>query len=147
MDGFTKLFGSLISSTVWSYDDKTRLVWITMLAMKNGKHVVNSSVPGLANYARVSLEDCEKALEILKSPDKYSSSKEHDGRRIQEVEGGWLILNGEKYKARLTPESVLEYRRNWQKNYRNKVKTEPPKGIHGPASIREALAIKQESRE
>ena len=33
MNGYTKLFNSIITSTIWTEDDKTRLVWITMLAL------------------------------------------------------------------------------------------------------------------
>lgn len=38
------------------------------------------------------------ALVELSSPDQYSSSPDHEGRRIKHIEGvGWSILNHEKY--------------------------------------------------
>lgn len=73
-----------------------------MLALKDRDHVVNASLPGLADYARISLAKCKEALEILKAPDEFSSSKEFGGRRIREVDGGWEILNGEKYHQKLS---------------------------------------------
>ncbi len=93
MTGFTKLFASIVMSTIWREDDKTRIVWITLLALSDKDGVVEGSIPGLAHVASVSIEDCERALETLQKPDKYSRSPEHDSRRIEPVYGGWLILN------------------------------------------------------
>src|SRR6516162_3311913 len=95
---YTKIFSSLIASTIWREDDKTRLVWITLLALKDERHVVMGSVPGLADLARVSLEECQRALEKLSAPDTWSGNQEHEGRRIEKCEGGWLILNGAYYQ-------------------------------------------------
>ena len=101
MAGFTKLFSEIVTSSIWSEDDKTRLVWITLLALvDNPKGEVPASIPGLANAARVSIKDCEKAVKILESPDEYSRTKEHEGRRIQPIDGGWLIINYEKHRNR-----------------------------------------------
>src|SRR5262249_24620720 len=79
-------------------DDKTRIVWITLLALSDKDGYVAGSIPGLADLARVSIPECERALEKLQQPDKYSRSPEHDGRRIHAVEGGWLVLNRAKYR-------------------------------------------------
>jgi hypothetical protein len=96
---YTKLFNKVLASSIWNEDDKTRIVWITMLAMQNQRHIVEGSVGGLAHMARVSLPDCQKAIEILSSPDPDDSSKVDDGRRIRPLEhGGWLIVNGEVYR-------------------------------------------------
>lgn len=99
MTGYTKLFSSITDSTVWREPDRTRLVWITMLAMADADGYVAASVPGLADRARVPLEDCLKALEAFKSPDEWSRTKEYDGRRIVDVDGGWQLLNHGKYRA------------------------------------------------
>jgi hypothetical protein len=69
-----------------------------MLAMSDRDGVVEASVPGLADAARVSLSDCADALERLKQPDEYSRSSDFDGRRIADVDGGWEILNYSKYR-------------------------------------------------
>lgn len=97
-DTFAKLASKIITSSIWQLDDHTRLVWITMLALKDKDHLVVASVPGLAHMARVPLEDCRKALEILSSPDPDSQTKDDDGRRIKRTDNGWLIINGEKYR-------------------------------------------------
>lgn len=116
--GYTKLFSSIVASTIWREDDKTRIVWITMLAMKDERHVVEASIPGLADLARVSLKECESALEKLSSPDKYSRNQEHQGRRIEKCEGGWKILNGEYYRQRMSADERREYQKHYHREYR-----------------------------
>lgn len=123
MLGYTKLFGSLVQSTIWDEDKDTRLVWITMLALKDKDHIVEGSVPGLAHSARVTVEECRKALKKLSEPDADSRTKDFEGRRIREVEGvGWLILNGEKYKKRMGAEEMRSYKAMKQAEYRAKEK-------------------------
>lgn len=107
-EGFTKLFGSLIHSTIWREPDHVRLVWITMLAIVNRNGVVEASLPGLADAARVTIEECEEALGKLSAPDKYSRSKNHEGRRVQEIDGGWQLLNYESYRKRMSAEDQKE---------------------------------------
>jgi hypothetical protein len=70
-----------------------------MLAMKDAKGVVEGSIPGLAKAAGITLPECENGLQRLLSPDPYSRTKDNEGRRIAEVDGGWLILNHEKHRA------------------------------------------------
>lgn len=120
--GYTKLFSSIVASTIWREDDKTRLVWITMLAMKNERHMVEASVPGLADMARVTLAECEGALRKLERPDKWSRNQGHQGRRIEKCDGGWLILNGEHYRQLMSYEERKEYQRLYHREYRKRKK-------------------------
>lgn len=122
--GYTKLFSSIVASTIWREDNTTRLVWITMLAMKNEWHIVETSLPGLADMARVSIPEAEAAIAKLEGPDKYSRSQIHGGRRIKKCDGGWEILNGEYYKQKLSAEDRLEYQKNWQAAKRARLKAE-----------------------
>lgn len=96
--GFTKLFASITDSTIWCEDPETKVVWITMLAMANGRGQVLASIPGLAARARVSLEATKKALERFQAPDEYSRSQEAEGRRIETIDGGWHLINYAKYR-------------------------------------------------
>lgn len=120
MSGYTKLFESILDSTIWGESAETRVVWITMLAMRNRNHMVEASLPGLAHRARVPLEAAEKAVKKFLAPDHFSRSKEHDGRRIKSVDGGWLILNGEKYRQKMNEAERREYQRVKQSEYRKK---------------------------
>jgi hypothetical protein len=118
MAGYTKLFSSILASTIWREDLETRIVWITLLAMAGKDGVAEASVPGLADFARVSVKATRAALAKLMAPDEDSRSKEHEGRRIQEVDGGWLLLNHAKYRAKLSEIERREYKRLKQAQYR-----------------------------
>lgn len=107
-EGFTKLFSSIIHSTVWREANHVRIVWVTMMAMVNRDGVVESSLPGLADAARVTLEECEEALTKLHAPDKYSRSKAHEGRRVETVDGGWALLNHAAYRKRMSADDQRE---------------------------------------
>jgi hypothetical protein len=120
MAGYTKLFGSILASTIWREDDKTRIVWITLLAMADQYGIAEGSVPGLADFARVSVEDCRAALARLQAPDADSRSPECDGRRIAAVDGGWQILNHGKYRAKLNQDERREYLRVKQQEHRRR---------------------------
>lgn len=110
--GFVKIFGSLLSSTVWvGQAPHRKLMWITMLVKADQDGYVASSIPGLARDAEVTIEQCEDALEHFMSPDRYSRTKEHDGIRIEEVDGGWVLLNHKKYRELRSREAVLNARR------------------------------------
>ena len=119
MHGFTKLFSSILTSTIWREDDKTRIVWITMLALSDWHGIVNASVPGLAAVANVSLEECQHALKNLSSPDEFSRTKEHDGRRIEAIDGGWHILNYVKYRELGKAVDRAEYLKMKQREHRH----------------------------
>ena len=69
-----------------------------MLAMADEYGIVHAALPGIANRARVSMEECHTAINTLEGPDPQSKSSEWDGRRIERIEGGWLLLNYAKYR-------------------------------------------------
>jgi hypothetical protein len=96
---YTKLFSSIVTSTIWTEDAKTCKVWVTMLAIANKHGEVQASIPGLAQIAGLPLDDTEAAIEKFLSPDKYSRTPDDQGRRIEKIEGGWLLLNHAKYRA------------------------------------------------
>lgn len=123
MSGYTKLFNSILASTIWREDDKTRIVWITLLAMADRYGVAEGSVPGLADFARVSVDDCRAALEKLMAPDSDSRSHEFEGRRIAKVDGGWQILNHQKYRMKMSADDRREYFRTKKAEQRSKKST------------------------
>lgn len=119
---FTKLFSSITESTVWSEPDTTRILWITMLAMADHAGRVWASVPGLANRARISIEDVEAGLQTFLSPDRYSRTLDHEGRRIEAIDGGWRLLNHERYRQTRDEETIRESKRKWAEKNREKIK-------------------------
>jgi len=115
---FVKLFSCITTSTIWCESERTRLVWITMLALSDSRGRVWASIPGLANAARVPVEDCQIAIDTLLAPDRYSRSKEHDGRRIEEIDGGWQILNYIKFRELKDSEQEKEHKREYMRKRR-----------------------------
>jgi len=120
---FTKLFSSITESTVWCESAGTRLTWITMLAMADRTGRVFGSIPGLANRARVTVDEARTAIESFMSPDPDSRTKDHEGRRIEVIDGGWRLLNHAKYRALRDDEARKEYKREWIKERRRSEST------------------------
>ena len=120
MAGWTKLFSSIVTSSVWCTDDKTFRVWIALLALSDKEGVIDGSVPGMANLCRLSVKEMRAALKKLSSPDPDSRTPEFEGRRIEAIEGGWRILNYEKYrqKAMAGEGSRAPYYREYRKRKR-----------------------------
>jgi len=141
MSGFTKLFGSILDSSVWQESKETRLVWITMLAMSDKNGVIESSVPGLADRAKVTLAECEAAINTFLAPDKWSRSREFEGRRIECIDGGWRLLNHAKYRAKLSAEERRAYKAAKQAEYRKKANCDKP--ASAAYKSKEAAAVKR----
>jgi hypothetical protein len=120
MPGYTKLFGTLIGSTVWLEDYPTKIVWITLLAMADQDGLVGVSLPGLAHLAGVTLAEAECAIEKFLAPDRFSRSPENDGRRIAVVKGGWRLLNYDKYRFAQSGEDAKIKAALRQKRYRER---------------------------
>jgi hypothetical protein len=121
---FNKLFSTLTSSTIWDESKETRLVWVTMLAMADGKGQVHAAIPGLAHQSRVTTAECQEALRVLMAPDPFSRTKDFDGRRIKEIDGGWQLLNHGKYRLILASEKQKESKKEWAARNRARVKAE-----------------------
>jgi len=130
---FTKLFSSITESTIWLEPNPTRIVWIAMLAMADKRGRVWGSVPGIANRARVTTDEARQAIACFLAPDPDSRTKEHEGRRIVEIDGGWQLLNYTKYREMRDDDARREYMRDYMANKRKKLtpvsrvsKSKPP---------------------
>ena len=80
-------------------DPATFKVWIAMLAACKASGIADVSSVFLSSVCHLSLETIDKALSILSSPDSRSRSDTEEGRRITKVDGGYFIVNYEKYRA------------------------------------------------
>ena len=132
---FTKLFSSITESTVWCEPHATRIVWISMLAMADKHGRVWGSIPGLANRARVTLEECQDALECFLSPDRFSRTEEEEGRRIAKMDGGWRLINYDKYREVRDEEQRKEYKKLKQREYRGQSVDKNVNGGHSVDSV------------
>jgi len=103
-DGFAKIYGDkLLRSTLFLEPPEARLVFLAMLAMADADGVVD--VPGvraLANALNLDVDYIRRALAILEAPDPDSRSKAEEGRRVLQLETGWVLVNYRKYREHRT---------------------------------------------
>jgi len=118
---YNKLFTKILDSSIWLESTPTRLVWITMIAAMDEDGMCQfASVANLAHRARVTKEEAESAIACLESEDVDSSDPENEGRRIERVPGGWIVLNARKYRELVTREVVKEKTRARVARFREK---------------------------
>jgi len=119
---FAKLDSGIINSSIWEEPLATRVLWVTMLAMKDENGFVSAAKSGLRRAANISENDFEIAIKSLESKDDDSRTKDYDGKRIKSVEGGWIILNDDKYRMHSLKQK--EQARERVKKYREKMNSE-----------------------
>ena len=128
---FTKVYRSMLTSSLWTMPHPrlhmVRCVWMTLMLLADRRGYVHASVPGLAAAAIVTLEEAEEALQLFREPDRYSRTREHEGRRLVDVEGGWLLLNYESHRAAAVDELAKQSKREWYHREKAKRSSAPSK--------------------
>ena len=76
------------------------------------------SIPGLANRAIIPVESARDAIARFLAPDLDSRTPDNEGRRIEPIDGGWRLLNHEKYRAIRDEETTKESKRKYINNKR-----------------------------
>lgn len=129
---WSPLWSKLVDSSIWSEPDAVRIVFITMLAKKDSDHIVRGTAFNISRWSNKSEAEVLAALKILSEPDKRRIEPQpFEGRRIEKVEDGWLMLNGEEYRKKVSEEMRKARLRKAQTTYRAKHpagKSEPLKG-------------------
>jgi len=130
MAGYTKLFSNILTSSIWMEEKATRILWITMLAMADRDGEVMASVPGLAHTANITRQECVDGLRVLMEPDHDSRTTDNDGRRIAEIDGGWMVLNHHIYRAKLTndPKTAADRERKRRERNRKEIECDVTEG-------------------
>lgn len=118
---YNKIFTKILDSSIWLEPDATRIVWITMIAAMDEAGLCQfASVMNLARRANVTRKAAEEAVKVLENPDSNSSDPEHEGRRIERVSGGWIVLNAEKYREIVNNSVAQEANRRRVRRFREK---------------------------
>ena len=127
---FTKLVPEIIESSIWNEPPEIRVVWITMLAKKNNETgYVRGDARTIARLANVPIEVCERALELFQQPDPTSHTPDNEGRRIAPADGGWTILNNDKYVEygmRVDQQEIWREQKRLQRAKKQQMSTECP---------------------
>ena len=91
MNTFAILCQRMLRSPLWLEPEHVRIVWLTLLLLKDRDGVVHvPSVASLAHAANVSVEKCQDAVDRLSGP--------IEGFLIKAVPEGWKILNHERHQ-------------------------------------------------
>lgn len=158
MSGYTKVFSDIVDSSIWAENSDICKVWVTLLALSDQNGFVRGSIGWLAGKSKVRPAICKTALEKFESPDPESRTPDNEGRRIETLPDGWLILNYLLFRDRLsdnpqaiaTRERVRRHREKHQSRYtplRNAESVTCPVSVSASASellngckIEEAIA-------
>lgn len=120
---YTKLFGKILDSSIWLEPDPIRIVWITLLAgMDEDGFAHFSALQNLADRAKVSLKATQAAVDKFQAPDPDSGNPANEGRRIERVPGGWMILNASYYRELFSRAIKRERTRERVARFRSKSK-------------------------
>lgn len=109
-----------------------------MLALRNKDGEIFASIGGLAHQARVSRVNTEKAVKKFLLPEDDSSSRD-DGRRIEEIPGGWRLLNHDRIKAEAQAANKQNYMASYMKDKRAHEKIAKSLPLNGEAEYMAAL--------
>lgn len=128
---YTKLFSSILDSSVWLLPPASVKVWIMFLAARDRDGMVRMATNhNVASRAHVTLEEATEAIAQLEGPDPHSSNPDNEGRRIERVDGGWMVLNAKVYDDLARKEHLQHLNRIRVANYR--VRHKRPLGAEIP---------------
>ena len=123
MSMYNKLFTKILDSSIWLEPTPTRIVWLTFIAVMDENGFCQfASVANVAHRARVTLPEAETAIACLDGTDPNSSDPDNEGRRLERVPGGWIVINAEKHRAMVTRAIIKEQTRQRVKRHRDKMK-------------------------
>lgn len=121
MNTWAPLWNGIVYSSLWKESDTVRILFITMMALKDSDDIVRYTAYQIGQLANKDEVEVLEALKVLCSPDtKRKEHQEHAGRRIKAVEEGWLVLNGNKYRDMVRLEMKRAKNRRAQAAWRNR---------------------------
>lgn len=117
---WSPIVDSVVDSSLWTEPYYVRVLFVTLLALKDKNFMVHRSAFSIAQRAHMTEKEVLDGLKILSSPDKKRMEPQpFEGRRIEARDGGWFIINGKKYRDLIQQESRREYQAKWQREKRS----------------------------
>ena len=99
LETFVKIYSRILSSSIRKQDHATRLLWFSCLLMADKNGIFHGTYDFIAAMAALEIEEVEKGMKILMSPDEDSGLAEEEGRRILPLGGhDYKITNYEYYR-------------------------------------------------
>lgn len=128
---YVKIFSRILDSSIWDEDNETRLLWITLLAKADWDGFVIATDHAIALAARLSDAATAKSLAVLQAPDPQSTSPACEGKRIEKVQGGYLIVNYSAYRELVRRDHVREQTRLRVARHRERQLEQAADGVDG----------------
>lgn len=133
---FAKLDSGITESSLWAEALHVRIVFLSFLARKDESGFVSGSRSGLIRVCNVTSDQFDDAIIKLSSPDIESKTQEFEGRRIAKCDGGYVVLNSDKYRL---PEDIkrknrTEYMKSYMADYRSE-------GVNANKSLHELTPV------
>lgn len=119
---YAKLFSRITESSLMEEPIDVRYTFTFMLAICDPTgHVIGTDV-AIARRLNMALQDFQRCVAILMSPDSDSNSKEEEGRRIIQSDGerGYKLVNYLAYREMKDEDNRRVYMRDYMKKYREK---------------------------
>lgn len=146
MNTWAPLWSGIVESSLWEESGDVVKVFMTLLARKDADHICRLSAYKIHKLCNIDELDVLDILRVLASPDKRRrEQQEFDGRRIEAVEDGWLILNGAKYRQMVSDEMRKARLRRAQANFREKKRREQEREQADGLSEAERTAVELEA--
>lgn len=93
---YTCIFKRTLASRVWSLSPSTRCVWLWLKLQADPEGYVSADLAGVAAGANVTSEEARRAIDGFCSADPDADPDDpHEGRVLERVRGGWLVLDHE----------------------------------------------------
>lgn len=152
-DRFTKVYESILDSSIWFEDSDTRCVWLTLMALADMDGMVSNTIPGLARRAfpKPPLEEAilltVTALDLFMAPDEYSRTETEEGRRLRKVDGGWTLINYGAYRDRRRADTRREQNKEAQQRKRDRKKASARVSTRGKSKQESAQEEEEEEGE
>jgi hypothetical protein len=130
---YNKLFTKILDSSIWLESTPTRIVWLTFIAvMDEDGFAAFASVGNVAHRARVTLEEAAAAIALLEGPDPDSGDPDNQGKRLERVPGGWMVLNAKKHRDMVTRVVIQEQTRERVRRHRELKRNSNGSETHQP---------------
>jgi hypothetical protein len=123
---YVKLFTQILDSSI-AENRRLRHFFTDLMLCSDPTGEVMMTKQAIARKIGATIEEVEWGIEELMKPDELSKTPDHDGRRIEPVEGhayGWKILNFESYKKLKDNDQLREATRERVRKFRERKKIE-----------------------